>query len=116
MVGHPGSVGRGVPWTEQGLSEPSGWLGDVLRGEVDPVNWSGRGIAISPVVDEVGAEPPVEGGAVGPSELVGVALRESGGGRDGRAGRGRDVRGPESTGGTGNPQAAACAVTSDVDG
>ena len=85
VVGQPGSMGGGTPWTEQGLSEPLGWLGDVLRGEVNAVDWSGRSIPVSPVVDELGAEPTVEGGAVNPSELIDVALRRSGGGRSSQA-------------------------------
>ena len=34
VVGQPGSMGGSVPWSKQGLREPLGWLGDVVRGKM----------------------------------------------------------------------------------
>ena len=114
IMSHPGPVGRRVPLAEQGFGKPLGWFGDVLRREADCS--PRRGDPVGLTVDEMGAEPPIEGGPVGPPELASVALGGGGGKGGGRASWGRDVRGSESARGTGDPQTAASAVDSNVDG
>ena len=67
VVGQLGAKGGSVPWSKQGLCEPLGWLGDVVRRKMNVVNWSRRGVPVTPSTRWVRSQSLREGKSVLPS-------------------------------------------------
>ena len=51
VMSQPGSRGGSFPRPEEGLSEPLGWLGNVLKWKRGVADWSWRGIPVRTVID-----------------------------------------------------------------
>ena len=114
-VRHPRAARRSTPGSKECLGEPQGWLRDVLRREGSCAEWSGSGIPIGTMINEVVAEPAREGGAVNPPKLVLSTFCGRGGCGLNRTRRRSDVGGSESPVRRGDPEAAASTMHRDVD-
>ena len=114
-VRHPRAARRSAPGSKECLCEPQGWLRDVLRRKGSCAEWSGSGIPIGTMINEVVAEPAREGGVVNPPKLVLSTFCGRGGCGLNRTRRRSNVGGTESPGRRGDPEVAASTVHRDVD-